>query len=850
MEKTLDRFVWRYSARQQIVIAALTVVSFPFLYLSLELPKRIINDAITGAGVKQQVFGLELGPFAYLLLLCLAFLAVVLANGLVKMRLNTLKGITGERMVRRLRYQLIERLLRFPPRHFERVSQGELISLINAETEPLAGYIGEALALPLFQGGTMLTILAFMFIQNWVLGVASVALIPLQIWLIPRLQRQINQLSKQRVQRSRKLSERIGELVSGAQEIRLQGTQRYALAEMSYRLGEIYYIRLRIFQKKFMMKFLNNFINQLTPFFFFLFGGWLVIEGRLTLGALVAALAAYKDLTDPWKELLAFYQQRQDARVKYEQIVEQFTVAHAYEGPFYDQHTPPEGALAAPLVLSNVATVNDLGERVLSGVHMEIQPGQWVAVVDENQIRRDHLLSVLTRLREPVSGRIIIGGTALEDIPTPVLARRLAAQRSEPFIFNSTITENVLYGLNYRPPAELLPDDSFDPEEALAAGNSPDRFLGCWWDYQSLGLPDERALLDWDLRVAKALEADNILFERGLMEIFDPRAQPKLAARLLEARRRVRDALAHSGLEEVVHHFNPESFNPGLSVAENITFALQSRLSGRGGRRRVLTALIALLEAEDLTHLGEQIGAELARRVSRACLDDPGGIHVVERFEFLDVDELERVQRLAHKATEQDPASLKPEERDELLRLFLSIIPERHGPDLIGARLQVRLVEARRRFAETRPSDLAIVPLDEERYHPGLTVFDNVIFGRIVQGSAVAERRLHQLVRVIFDEMDLTRAVQLLQAESLAGIHGARLPVVTKQRIAIMRCLVKRPDILILNDALSAFDEDTQRQIRRNIRALFPLMTVIWMTRAVADESEFDQVIHLETMAG
>ena len=92
-------------------------------------------------------------------------------------------------------------------------------------------------------------------------------------------------------------------------------------------LGTIYDIRFEIYRRKFFVKFLNNFIGQLTPFFFYSIGGYLVIKGNLSFGALVAVLAAYKDLASPWKELLDFYQNKENSRITYDQIVEQFQPA-------------------------------------------------------------------------------------------------------------------------------------------------------------------------------------------------------------------------------------------------------------------------------------------------------------------------------------------------------------------------------------------------------------------------------------------------------------------------------------------------------------------------------------------
>ena len=61
------------------------------------------------------------------MLLCGAFLLSVLGHGIMKMRINTMKGVLAERLLRRLRYSLIARILRFPTPYFERTSQGELV---------------------------------------------------------------------------------------------------------------------------------------------------------------------------------------------------------------------------------------------------------------------------------------------------------------------------------------------------------------------------------------------------------------------------------------------------------------------------------------------------------------------------------------------------------------------------------------------------------------------------------------------------------------------------------------------------------------------------------------------------
>jgi len=152
MEKSLFKFIWKYSKRDQIVLLLLTLVTFPVLYASLELPKRIINDAIGSKTENVDLFGVTLSQVQFLLLLCVAFFFIVVLTG-----------------------------------------------------EPMGTLMGEMLSQPTLLTGQMLTILVFLFAQSFWFGLASVAVIPLQAWIIPKLQHKINLLNKKRTHEVRRL---------------------------------------------------------------------------------------------------------------------------------------------------------------------------------------------------------------------------------------------------------------------------------------------------------------------------------------------------------------------------------------------------------------------------------------------------------------------------------------------------------------------------------------------------------------------------------------------------------------------------------------------------------------------
>ena len=480
-----------------------TLAAFPFLYLSLELPKTIINEAIGGREFPVDFIGFSFEQIPYLFVLSGLFLGLVLINGVFKYFINVYRGVVGERMLRRLRYNLYQQVLRFPLPQFRRMSQGELVSMITAETEPLGGYIGDAIALPVFQGGTLLVIIVFMFVQDPLLGTAAIALYPLQTWLIPKLQRKVNQLKKERVREVRRLSEQIGETVAGVREVHSHGTQRYELARFSFQVGLLFEIRYQIFRQKFFIKFLNNFIAQVTPFFFYALGGYLVIKGELSFGALVAVLAAYKDLSSPWKELLNYYQIKEDARVKYDLLYDTFEQPGLLNLETERTAMPPQEGFVGPLSVVQVDLSEPDGSQEFGGqASFRAELPTTIAILGQPGSGRALLAQVLGGIKHPMRGSVAVAGIDINQIPRAWLGMRVAYVSDEVGLRAGTVLDNISYGLKQSPysgadeaiddldgsdtTALAVPGQEFNEQrrrEAQLSGNATDNPYGTWFAF-------------------------------------------------------------------------------------------------------------------------------------------------------------------------------------------------------------------------------------------------------------------------------------------------------------------------------------------------------------------------------
>ena len=311
---SLMEFIILYSGRSQIFMALLALSILPVAYAQLELPKRIINSAISAESLdtSQWLFNHNIEQVDYLLILCALFLTALLASACMKYALNISMGRTSERLLRHIRLLVVKNRT-----NLKRASRrSTLIPVVTQEVEPVCSFSSDALIVPLLHGGTVATIITFMMVQNVVLGAAAITMLPIQIIVIPRIQRRINTHLQQRIGVIRSISNNLqGDLVAEN-----RGAVRGQIRELQS-------IRHKIFENKYLMKSLNNFIMNLTPFFLYTIGGFMVLEGQLSLGALVASLASYKDLAPAIRELFNYYQRIHDARLRYDEVL-RFVLPH------------------------------------------------------------------------------------------------------------------------------------------------------------------------------------------------------------------------------------------------------------------------------------------------------------------------------------------------------------------------------------------------------------------------------------------------------------------------------------------------------------------------------------------
>jgi ABC-type multidrug transport system fused ATPase/permease subunit len=310
----LYRYVADRSLKHQLVLTVLLALSAGLALIPIEMQRRLVNE---GIGTRSLA---ALGRYGA------ALLVSALAVTTVKFFINLYQAYIAERVLRDFRSQLYDRIQRLPPDRLAGTPPAQLVSVVLAEAGELTEFFGQAFSIPLVSGFTLIAVSAYLATLNiWTL--ALLAFHPLEILVIPRLQRRVNRFSRSRVVLGRHLSTDVVHTVSRRAAMDTDAAEDADRRRFRRRLDRLLKTRVRSAVFANLIKWVGNAVARLGPFLIFLGGGWLIIArpGSFDLGRIVAALAAYDRLNEPWQELLDYYSLKEIALTRYEQILASVT---------------------------------------------------------------------------------------------------------------------------------------------------------------------------------------------------------------------------------------------------------------------------------------------------------------------------------------------------------------------------------------------------------------------------------------------------------------------------------------------------------------------------------------------
>ncbi len=885
LDKNLMRYIWRHTKAEQIWILCVILASMPTYFLVLNLPVRIVNEPIQGEGFDSAtatmtfldftlslpswlgggswvIFsGFELERWPYLIALSMLFLALVCVNGLFKFYINTYKGRLGERMLRRMRYQLVDRVLRFPIHHFKRVKGSEVASMVKDEVEPFGEFIGDAFVQPVYLGGQALVAFVFIINQSFWLGMIAVAIIAVQMTLIPHLRKRVLVLGRMRQVTARMLSGRIGEIVESITAVHVNDTSNYERSELSNRLGNIFFIRYELYQRKFFIKFLNNFLAQLTPFLFYVVGGYFAIRGSLNVGQLLGVVNAYKDLPSPINGLIMWDQKRTDINIKYAQIVEQFNVKGMTEAEKQAPSDEPVLPLTGALSVSNLNVTDESGSVLIEDADFTLPIDGITAAIGPLGSGAGAMANVLAGLTDPTSGRVRLNDTSVGDLPQRIRGRRFAYAGNESYLPQSTILDTLLYVNKHAP---LRDRDTVSlgikihprtEAEALASGNTLLDYYADWVDYDAMNITGPEQVFPKVRDSLELVELDETIYELAMRQMLSPDETPILCEKLIEVRQDLRKRIDGSPLADLVEVWDRSNYNEHATIAENLLFGTivesdDFKIDQMVEIEHLRKVLSQLNLDRDLFEMGVELAETAIELFADLSPDNP----FFEQLNFMTPEQLEDYPPILGRAKQLGFEGIEETDKRMLIQLTFGYIERRNRLRLVDKDMQERILEARNAFHGTLPDSLKdkINVYDLSTYNALNSVQDNILFGKIAYGLSNATEQVQKFIRELLLEKQLEDDIFTIGLQFDIGTGGKRLSENQRQRIVLARSLLKGSDLLIINRGINAVDARAQDRLVKKVLARargedgHKPFGVLWVLTTPSFADRFDKVMVFE----
>jgi len=183
-------------------------------------------------------------------------------------------------------------------------------------------------------------------------------------------------------------------------------------------------------------------LGRLTTATVLLAGGYLLVQGQLTLGVLAAFVLYLRQFFEPMQDLSQFYNVFQAAGAALEKLA----------GVIEEMPTVPEagapvrmGDVRGAVALENV-TFAYRERAVLHDVNLSIPAGQIVALVGETGAGKTTIARLIARFYDPTEGRVTLDGVDERSIATSELRRSIVTVTQESFLFSGTVGDNLMFG--------------------------------------------------------------------------------------------------------------------------------------------------------------------------------------------------------------------------------------------------------------------------------------------------------------------------------------------------------------------------------------------------------------------
>jgi ATP-binding cassette subfamily B protein len=368
-----------------------------------------------------------------------AYVVVAIVTYFVYRKLVVSVSFAGEGFLRDLRIRVFDHLQKLSMPFYDREKAGVLISRMTSDVDSLAELVQMGLVMFLMNGLLLVLSVIVLAIVSWQLLLVCLIAVPLVVAASIRFQRESNRAYLRVRDRIGQTLSKLQEGISGVRVIQAYGREQVEVDRFSDQSRGLYDAHMRSVRAQAWYLPVIEFAGLGSTALVVGIGGWLTIEGIVTIGTIAFFLLTLNNLFEPVQQLSQLFNMLQSAGAALKKLFELLDT----EIDVPERADAVELPASGPIEVDHVSFAYAGAPPVLHDVSLEIAPGERLALVGPTGAGKSTLAKLVARLYDPTEGSVRFAGIDLRDAQLDSLRSRIVVVPQEGFLFHGTIRDNV-----------------------------------------------------------------------------------------------------------------------------------------------------------------------------------------------------------------------------------------------------------------------------------------------------------------------------------------------------------------------------------------------------------------------
>ena len=356
---------------------------------------------------------------------------------------NYLVAYVGERVIIDLRDLVFQKFQRLPISYYDQHQTGEIMSYVTNDVGAVQSALVDKLIDAVMESATLIGSVALMFLLDWKMTLVTLITVPLVGQAMKIFGRKLKSTSRDVQEQLANITSLMQESISAVRVVKSFVREDYEIQRFHRQNERNFDATMRNVRLSSLLTPTVEFLAAITVTFIIWIGGYEVVNGTMTAGALVAFLTYAVNLANPVKRLSRIYGSIQKAMAAADRvfaIVDMEEVIHDKEDAM---DLPP---VKGHVEVRGVTFSYKEGCPALSDISLEAKPGQMIAFVGPSGAGKSTIANLIPRFYDVDKGAILIDGHDVRDVTLHSLREQIGLVPQETMLFSTTVRENIRYG--------------------------------------------------------------------------------------------------------------------------------------------------------------------------------------------------------------------------------------------------------------------------------------------------------------------------------------------------------------------------------------------------------------------